>query len=103
MVHGGFHMIFSCIDVRPAQACLLLFHGFVTVSIDHRFCPKVSLFGGSMVGICDSLEWARYELPHLKLKVEGLKIEGRKVVAIGWSSEGWQLARSLGWTAPARD
>jgi hypothetical protein len=77
--------------VRPAQACLLLFHGFITVSTDHRLCLKVSLFGGPMVGICDALELARYKLPHLKLKVEGLKIDGREVVATGWSNGGsWQ-------------
>jgi hypothetical protein len=49
-----------------------------------------------MADVCNALEWTRYELPHLKLEVEGLKI-----VAILWSSRG-QLAMSLGWAAPAR-
>jgi len=101
MIHGGSHMIFSRKDVRPAQTRLLLAHGFLPVSIDHRLCPEVSLASGPMVDVCDALEWARYELPHLKLQVPGLQIDGRKVVAIGWSSGG-QLAMSLGWTAPQR-
>jgi len=49
-----------------------------------------------MADVCNALEWTRYELPHLKLKVERLK-----TVAIWWSSGG-QLAMSLGWAAPAR-
>jgi hypothetical protein len=52
------------------------------------------LFEGPMANVCNALEWARYALPRLKLKVEGLKI-----VAI-WSSWG-QLAMSLGWAVLA--
>jgi acetyl esterase/lipase len=102
MIHGGSHMIFSRKDVRPAQTRLLLEHGFIPVSIDHRLCPEVSLAEGPMVDVCDALEWARYELPYLKLSNSPeLRIDGRRVVAIGWSSGG-QLAMSLGWTAPLR-
>lgn len=36
-----------------------------------------------MVGICDALEWACYEPPHLKLNVEGLKIDGGKLWRLG--------------------
>lgn len=102
MIHGGSHMIFSRKDIRPAQTRLLLSHGFIAVSIDHRLCPEVSLSSGPMVDVCDALEWARYSLRFLHFPTSpALKIDGSKVVVIGWSSGG-QLAMSLGWTAPAR-
>jgi hypothetical protein len=76
--------------LRPAQTRLLLSHSFIALSIDHRLRPEGSLFEGPMADVCNALEWTRYELPHLKLKVERLKI-----VAIWWLSRG-QLAMSLG-------
>lgn len=92
-------MIFSRKDVRPAQTRLLLDKGFLPVSLDHRLCPEVSLAEGPMEDICHALEWARNTLPQIGLQRKGIRIDGERVVAVGWSSGG-QLAMSLGWTAP---
>ncbi|VUC28732.1 unnamed protein product [Clonostachys rosea] len=99
MIHGGSHMLFSRKDVRPAQTRLLLNKGFLPVSLDYRLCPEVPLAEGAMTDVCDALEWARNQLPHLKLPQHGFEIDGEKVVVVGWSSGG-QLAMSLAWTAP---
>lgn len=101
MIHGGSHCIFSRKDTRPAQTRLLLEKGFVPVSLDHRLCPEVPLAKGPMVDVCDALEWARYILPNIKLEQKKLKMDGERVVVVGWSSGG-QLAMSLAWTAPSR-
>lgn len=94
-------MIFSRKDIRPPQTRLLLEKGFLPISLDHRMCPEINLSQGPMVDICDALAWARNELPQLELRRSDIKVDGEKVVVIGWSSGG-QLAMSLGWTAPQR-
>lgn len=93
--------MFTRKDVRPPQTRILLEKGFIPVALDHRLCPEVSLSEGPMVDVCDALEWARYKLPHIKLKRSDLQIDGERVVVVGWSSGG-QLAMSLAWTAPQR-
>lgn len=98
MIHGGGHVMFSRKDIRPSQTQLLLDHGLLPVSIDYRLCPEVSLLQGPMVDVCNALRWARHRLPNLKLACPGLKIDGERVVVIGWSSGG-HLAMTLGWTA----
>jgi acetyl esterase/lipase len=40
--------------------------------------------------------WARNQLPALLLK-QGIKVDGDRVVAVGWSTGG-HLAMTLGWT-----
>lgn len=94
-------MLFSRKDIRPAQTRLLLNKGFLPVSLDYRLCPEVPLAEGAMTDVCDALEWARNQLPHLNLPQLGVEIDGEKVVVVGWSSGG-QLAMSLAWTAPQR-
>ena len=101
MIHGGSHMLFSRKDVRPAQTRLLMRKGFLPVSLDYRLCPEVPLQEGPMTDVCDALDWARNKLPNIQLPRRGLKIDGDRVVVVGWSSGG-QLAMSLAWTAPAR-
>lgn len=101
MIHGGSHIIFSRKDIRPAQTQLLLERGFLPVSLDHRLCPEVKLVEGPMVDVCDALDWVRNTLPSLNLGCPGLKIDGERVIAVGWSSGG-QLAMSLAWTAPQK-
>ncbi len=54
-----------------------------------------------MVDICDALDRARNTLPNMKLRRQGLQIDGERVVVVGWSSGG-QLAMSLSWTVPQR-
>jgi acetyl esterase/lipase len=71
-------MLFSRKDIRPAQTRLLLAKGFLPVSLDYRLCPEVPLGEGPMVDVCDALDWARNQLPFIK------------------------LAMSLAWTAPQR-
>nr|APX43976.1 polyketide synthase [Pestalotiopsis microspora] len=97
----GNHMLFSRKDIRPAQTRLLMRQGFLPVSLDYRLCPEVPLQDGPMTDVCDALAWARNKLPALQHPRRGLKIDGERVVVIGWSSGG-QLAMSLAWTAPAR-
>jgi hypothetical protein len=101
MVHGGSHILFSRKDVRPEQTRILLKMGCLPVSLDHRLCPESRLAEGAMVDVCDALAWARYKLPSLYLGDNRLRPNGRKVIAVGWSSGG-QLAMSLAWTAPQR-
>ncbi|KAH7136177.1 beta-ketoacyl synthase domain-containing protein [Dendryphion nanum] len=101
MIHGGSHILFSRKDIRPAQTRLLLEQGFLPVSLDHRLCPETRLVEGPMVDVCDALYWSRHTLPYLSLNRPDLRIDGEKVVVVGWSSGG-QLAMSLAWTAPAR-
>ncbi|KAH6635854.1 BcPKS19, polyketide synthase [Chaetomium tenue] len=101
MIHGGSHMLFSRKDIRPAQTRLLLSKGFLPISLDYRLCPEVPLIEGAMVDVCDALDWARNQLPGIKLPNPGLQIDGTRVAVVGWSSGG-QLAMSLGWTAPQR-
>lgn len=93
--------MFSRKDVRPEQTRLLLKMGFLPVSIDHRLCPEMTLDEGPMVDVCDALQWARNTLPSVDLGQSALRPDGRRVVAVGWSSGG-QLAMSLAWTAPQR-
>jgi acetyl esterase/lipase len=94
-------MLFSRKDIRPAQTRLLLSKGFLPVSLDYRLCPEVPLMEGAMTDVCDALDWARNQLPGIKLPNPGLQIDGTRVAVVGWSSGG-QLAMSLGWTAPRR-
>ncbi|KAK4462847.1 hypothetical protein QBC42DRAFT_174989 [Cladorrhinum samala] len=101
MIHGGSHIIFSRKDIRPAQTRLLIEQGYVPVSLDHRLCPEVRLVEGPMVDVCDALDWARNTLPSITLRRPDLRIDGERVVVVGWSSGG-QLAMSLAWTAPQR-
>ncbi|KAI0455410.1 BcPKS19, polyketide synthase [Xylaria acuta] len=101
MIHGGSHIIFSRKDIRPAQTRHLLEKGFLPVSLDHQLCPEVSLSEGPMVDVCDALHWARHTLPHIDSGRPGLRVDGERVVVVGWSSGG-QLAMSLAWTAPQR-
>ena len=50
-----------------------------------------------MTDVRDALQWVRRELPFMKLNCPGLKIDGERVAAIGWSTGG-TLAMSLGYT-----
>ncbi|KAF2644665.1 BcPKS19, polyketide synthase [Massarina eburnea CBS 473.64] len=101
MIHGGSHVLFSRKDIQPAQAHLLLEKGFLPVSLDHRLCPEINLSEGAMVDVSDALYWARHTLPHIDHGIQGLQIDGNRVVVVGWSSGG-QLAMSLAWTSPQR-
>ncbi|MCJ1394663.1 hypothetical protein MMC18_007543 [Xylographa bjoerkii] len=98
MIHGGGHVMLSRKEIRPQQVQLLLDRGLLPVSIDYRLCPEVSLLQGPMVDVCNAFRWARHRLPDLKLDCPGLKVDGEKIVVIGWSSGG-HLALTLGWTA----
>jgi acetyl esterase/lipase len=50
-----------------------------------------------MTDVRDALKWSREELPSIKLNCPGLKVDGDRVAAIGWSTGG-TLAMSLGFT-----
>lgn len=101
MVHGGGHIMLSRKEVRAKQTQLLLDNGLLPVSIDYRLCPEVNILDGAMTDVCDALQWARHQLPTLKLKCPGLTIDGEKVVVIGWSTGG-HLAMTLAWTPKMR-
>ena len=98
MIHGGGHIMLSRKDIRQKQTKLLLDHGLLPVSIDYRLCPEVNLIEGPMTDVCDALRWARFQLPAMELSCPGLRIDGEKVVVVGWSTGG-HLAMTLAWTA----
>jgi acetyl esterase/lipase len=96
MIHGGGHVMLSRKDVRPKQTQMLLDAGFVPISIDYRLCPEVTLLEGPMQDAQDALAWARHTLPHIARARPDVRIDGTRVVAIGWSTGG-TLALSMGW------
>jgi acetyl esterase/lipase len=98
MIHGGGHIMLSKDDIRPAQTQLLLQHGFLPISIDYRLCPEVTLNKGPMVDVSDALHWIQTILPNISLRREDIKVDGSRVVSVGWSTGG-TLALSLGWTS----
>lgn len=100
MIHGGGHVMLSRKDIRPDQINMLLAAGFLPISVDYRLCPEVTLPSGPMTDVRDALAWARSVLPHIKLGRSGIRVNGNRVVAVGWSTGG-HLALSLGFTAAA--
>lgn len=101
MIHGGGHVMLSRKDVRSKQTQLLLANGHLPVSIDYRLCPEVNIIDGPMTDVCDALQWVRNTLPQMDLKYPGLKIDGEKVIVVGWSTGG-TLAMSLAWSSVQR-
>jgi len=101
MIHGGGHVMLSRQDIRPPQTKTLLAAGFLPVSVDYRLCPEMTLLEGPMRDACDALAWVRNILPNLPLQRPDIRVDGSRVVAVGWSTGG-HLALTLGYTAPAR-
>ncbi|KAH8202697.1 hypothetical protein TruAng_003183 [Truncatella angustata] len=101
MIHGGGHVMLSRKDIRPPQTRILLEAGFLPVSIDYRLCPEVTLLDGPMQDVCDALDWSRRVLPQLPRRRRDVRVDGDRVVAVGWSTGG-HLALTLGFTAPLR-
>ena len=85
--------------VRPAQTKHLLANGFLPVSIDYRLCPEVTLTDGPIADVTDAYVWAQTALPRLAPQ-QGIVLDPRNVVIIGWSSGGY-LALTLGWMSKA--
>lgn len=98
MIHGGGHVMLSRNDVRPKQTEMLLNSGFLPVSIDYRLCPEMTLIDGPMTDVGDALAWIRHVLPKIPLSRPDVRINGEKVVCVGWSTGG-HLAMSLAWTS----
>ncbi|KAK4173355.1 putative polyketide synthase, partial [Triangularia setosa] len=98
MIHGGGHIMLSRADIRPAQTELLLSKGFLPVSIDYRLCPETTLPEGPMEDTASALAWVRRTLPSLSLTRKDIRVDGEKVVAVGWSTGGF-LAMSLSWNS----
>ena len=88
-------------DIRPKQTQLLLENGRLPVSIDYRLCPEVNIVDGAMTDVCDALQWVRSTLPQMNLKYPGLKVDGERIIAVGWSTGG-TLAMSLAWSSVER-
>ena len=101
MIHGGGHVMLSRKDVRTEQTHHLLGNGILPVSIDYRLCPEVNVIDGPMTDVCEALQWAQTTLPGMDLKYPGLKIDGEKVMVVGWSTGG-TLAMSLAWSSLER-
>lgn len=101
MIHGGGHIMLSRKDIRPEQTTLLLKSGFLPISIDYRLCPETTIREGPMVDVVDALAWIRTVLPKLQLKRQDVRVDGEKVVSVGWSTGG-TLAMSLAWTGISR-
>ncbi len=88
-------------DVRSKQVQLLLENGRLPVSIDYRLCPEVNIIDGPITDVCEALKWAQKTLPQKDIKHPGLKIDGEKVIVVGWSTGG-PLAMSLAWSSVQR-
>lgn len=54
-----------------------------------------------MVDVADAMAWIRQKLPAQRLKRRDIRVDGTKVVSVGWSTGGF-LALSLGWTTLLR-
>jgi acetyl esterase/lipase len=100
MIHGGGHVMLSRKEIPREQIDILLKAGFLPVSIDYRLCPEITLPEGPMRDVCDAFKWAREKLPTMTLSRSDIRVNGQKVVAVGWSTGGY-LAMTLGWTAVA--
>ncbi|KAJ4422348.1 Type I Iterative PKS [Gnomoniopsis sp. IMI 355080] len=100
MIHGGGHVMLSRKDIRPDQTDMMLAAGFLPISVDYRLCPETTLPAGAMTDVRDALAWARNVLPQIQLSRSDIRVDGNRVVAVGWSTGG-HLALSLGFTAPA--
>ena len=88
-------------DIRPEQTDKLLQSGFLPISIDYRLCPETTLLEGPMADVADALLWIRTTLPKLTLSRRDVRVDGDRVVAVGWSTGG-HLAMTLAWTAASR-
>ncbi|KAL0938170.1 polyketide synthase [Colletotrichum truncatum] len=97
LFHGGGYITLSRRDINLKYIQQLHDDGILPISVDYRLCPESNILEGAMADACSALEWARQELPSIKLGRPDLKI-GPKVFAIGWSSGG-HLAMTLAWTA----
>ncbi|KAI1389672.1 uncharacterized protein F4822DRAFT_428014 [Hypoxylon trugodes] len=97
MVHGGGHVMLSRDDIRPEQTDMLLKAGFLPISVDYRLCPETTLREGPMTDVGDALGWIRNVLPNMTLARSDVRVNGEKVVAVGWSTGG-TIAMSLAWT-----
>lgn len=98
LIHGGGHCLYTKKDVSQKQVKMLLARGFLPVSVEYRLCPETTLLDGPMTDVRDALRWLRNDLPKLSLNCPGLKVDGERVVVIGWSTGG-TLALSLGFSA----
>ena len=85
-------------DIRQEQINLLLHSGFLPVSIDYRLCPEVTLPEGPMADAADALAWIRNVLPKIRLQRRDVRVNGERVISVGWSTGG-HLAMSLAWTS----
>ena len=102
MIHGGGHMTLSRNAVRAAQTSFLLANGILPIGLDYRLCPEVNLIDGPMADVRDAYAWARSSSKTglqsiLHNKGSTLKIDGAKIVVIGWSTGG-HLAMTTAWT-----
>lgn len=98
MIHGGGHIMLSRADVRPEQTQMLISRGFLPISIDYRLCPEMTLPEGPMQDVADALIWIRNTLPNIQLQRPDIHVDGKHVVAVGWSTGG-TLAMSLAWNS----
>ena len=80
---------------------MLLQRGFLPVSIDYRLCPETTLSSGPMRDVADALAWIQESLPLVSLRRKDVRVNAKRVVAVGWSTGG-TLAMSLGWTSLAQ-
>ncbi|PTB70133.1 polyketide synthase [Trichoderma citrinoviride] len=99
MIHGGGHLTLSRKAIRPSQTSFLLANGILPISLDYRLCPHVNIIDGPMADVRDAYAWARKDVP-LLLQEKGIRVDGSKIVVIGWSTGG-HLALTTAWTTPA--
>ena len=85
--------------VPIAEINALVKLGFVVVVPAYRLSPSVSVLDGAMADADDCLTWTRNELPSI-LEKEGVKADGRKVVAMGHSAGGGMALWLVSFPAP---
>ena len=85
--------------IRPRQTEYLLAHGVLPVSIDYRLCPEINLIDGPMADVRDALLWVQKEKGlQAAIREEGIVIDEKRMVMIGWSTGG-HLAMTTAWTS----
>jgi acetyl esterase/lipase len=94
--------LFTRKDIHIKHIKTLLERGFLPVSVDYRLCPEVNLAEGPVTDACDALVWARQKLSQLQLERTDIRVDGDRVVAVGWSSGG-HLAMTLAYSSKAKN
>lgn len=88
IIHGGGFCTGAKEHVPDNQIETLLELGFVTVSVNYRQCPTISLYDGPLTDCKDCYAWCKTGLPSLLKKDTGISVDPRRLVTMGHSAGG---------------